>query len=199
MDETLISPLKESQAAETLELLAKAYLTNPINVAALGTGQSGFRLNKKHFSLMATITPGNVFVAAQNERIVGMLNFIRYPDCLLPRWRQISLIPRLLLNVGSATPRVLKWFSSWNQMHLREPHSHLGPIAVLPEFQRKGIGAKLMEYYCSILDQNAEVGYLETDRYENIKFYDKFGFRVITKFQVLGIPNWSMRRDHQIG
>lgn len=198
MDETLISPLKESQAEETVELLAKAYLTNPINVAALGTGRAGFRLNKKLFSLMATVTHGNAFVATQNGRILGMLSFSRYPNCLLSKWRQAWLIPRLLLNVGSATPRVLRWYSSWNQMHLREPHSHLGPIAVQPEFQRRGIGAKLMEYYCSILDQSAEVGYLETDRYENIKFYDKFSFRVIAEFQALGVPNWSMRRDHQI-
>jgi hypothetical protein len=30
------------------------------------------------------------------------------------------------------------------------------------------------------------------------EFYDKFGYRVITEFQVLGISNWSMRRDHQL-
>jgi hypothetical protein len=39
------------------------------------------------------------------------------------------------------------------------------------------------------------VGYLETDRPSNVRFYERFGFDVVGEGQVLGLPNWYMRRE----
>jgi hypothetical protein len=32
--------------------------------------------------------------------------------------------------------------------------------------------------------------YLETDKSENVPFYQKFGFTVVAEADVLGVPNW---------
>jgi hypothetical protein len=38
------------------------------------------------------------------------------------------------------------------------------------------------------------VGYLETDRPENLDFYKQFGFQVVETAPVLGVDNYFMRR-----
>jgi ribosomal protein S18 acetylase RimI-like enzyme len=36
--------------------------------------------------------------------------------------------------------------------------------------------------------------YLETDKPENVRFYERFGFEVVGEEEVLGVPNWFMLR-----
>jgi ribosomal protein S18 acetylase RimI-like enzyme len=67
-------------------------------------------------------------------------------------------------------------------------------VAVLPEFQGRGIGKKLVEYYCALLDRSGEASYLETDKPDNVTLYSRFGFEVIKERFVLGIRNWFMWR-----
>jgi hypothetical protein len=38
------------------------------------------------------------------------------------------------------------------------------------------------------------VSYLETDKYENVCFYRKFGFDIIAEAEVLEVPTWFMSR-----
>jgi hypothetical protein len=51
-----------------------------------------------------------------------------------------------------------------------------------------------MVEYCTRLDGANAVGYLETDKPENVKFYRRFGFQTIAEAPVLNIPSWFMRR-----
>jgi hypothetical protein len=51
-----------------------------------------------------------------------------------------------------------------------------------------------MEQYCDRLDALRAVGYLETDRDENVAFYTKFGFQVTGTALIQDIPNYFMRR-----
>jgi predicted N-acetyltransferase YhbS len=77
---------------------------------------------------------------------------------------------------------------------LAEPRWHLGPVAVEPRLQGQGIGTALLTACCSYLNDHAMVSYLETDKYENVCFYRKFGFDVIAEDEVLGVPTWRMSR-----
>ena len=43
-------------------------------------------------------------------------------------------------------------------------------------------------------DGTCEVGYLETDRPENVGFYAKSGFELTSEMNLLGVPNWFMHR-----
>jgi predicted N-acetyltransferase YhbS len=90
--------------------------------------------------------------------------------------------------------RLLDWTRRWAAHDLTEPHWHLGPVAVDSHLQRKGIGSALMVEYCTRLDGANAVGYLETDKPENVKFYRRFGFQTIAEAPVLNIPSWFMRR-----
>ena len=45
------------------------------------------------------------------------------------------------------------------------------------------------------LDEAGDLGYLETDKAENVRLYERHGFEVVDEAPVLGVPNWFMRRE----
>jgi hypothetical protein len=51
-----------------------------------------------------------------------------------------------------------------------------------------------MREHCQRLDADGLVGYLETDKPENVRFYERSGYEVIGEAAVVGVPNWFMRR-----
>ena len=72
---------------------------------------------------------------------------------------------------------------------------YLGPVGVRPDRQGMGIGSQMMEYYCRQLDSVPAVAYLDTDKAENVAFYQRFGFDVIGEKVILGVTVWQMRRS----
>ena len=112
----------------------------------------------------------------------------------------LKLLPKMLLIMKRAMlsgvmSRAKKLQSSWQEHDPQEPHWHLGPIGVLPEMQRKGIGSKMLKRACEIIDQKLDAAYLETDRSENLTLYERFGFSTIAEADILGVHNWFMWRS----
>jgi hypothetical protein len=44
------------------------------------------------------------------------------------------------------------------------------------------------------MDELGEVAFLETDKLDSVRFYARCGFEVRERGEVLGTPNWWMRR-----
>jgi ribosomal protein S18 acetylase RimI-like enzyme len=78
---------------------------------------------------------------------------------------------------------------------LPEPHWHVGPVAVEPGLQGLGVGTRIMRALCDELDGKGEIGWLETDKAENVRFYTGFGFEVAGEAPIFGARFWFMRRD----
>jgi hypothetical protein len=49
------------------------------------------------------------------------------------------------------------------------------------------------------MDACRAISYLETDKPENVRLYQRFGFRVIESADVLGVRNWFMSRPTFLG
>jgi hypothetical protein len=49
--------------------------------------------------------------------------------------------------------------------------------------------------FCGRMDRGAASSYLETDKPENVRFYERFGFAVRAQADVLGVRNWFMQRN----
>jgi GNAT superfamily N-acetyltransferase len=71
-------------------------------------------------------------------------------------------------------------------------HSHVGAVAVLPEFQGKGVGSMLLEDYFSRMDGG--VSFLETFTEFNARFYGNRGYRLVAADFVLGVKGYWMKR-----
>ena len=93
--------------------------------------------------------------------------------------------------------RVLAWQGVWREHDPEQPHSHFGPLAVDAHLQGRGIGSRLMGEYTRRLDAAGQLGYLETDKPENVVFYERHGFVVTGEAPVLGNPNWFMCREQR--
>jgi ribosomal protein S18 acetylase RimI-like enzyme len=108
--------------------------------------------------------------------------------------QQLRLLPHVLALGPRAFGRAGRWMGAWRALDLPERHWHLGPVAVDAGLQGRGIGSLLLAHYCERADAAGEVTYLETDKVINVHFYERFGFAVIGEQDVLGVPNWFMRR-----
>jgi GNAT superfamily N-acetyltransferase len=140
---------------------------------------------------------GQAFVALVDGALCGYVHFRAWPYCL-PAPEEIPTAAATLLKpLGNAVPKFIQWFARWCHLDPQEPHIHLGPIGVIPASQRQGIGTALMNRYIDGLEEERSVGYLETDRVENVQFYKKFGFVVKHEEVVIGTPTWYMSRPLQ--
>lgn len=100
----------------------------------------------------------------------------------------------VLGNPAGTLPRLIAWVGEWARRDPAQPHWHLGPVAVDPRLQGHGVGTAMVTAFCSRMDDLSMLSYLETDRYANVRFYQKFGFDVVTEAEVLGAPTWFMSR-----
>jgi ribosomal protein S18 acetylase RimI-like enzyme len=89
---------------------------------------------------------------------------------------------------------MVRWLGAWARHDPEERHWHLGPAAVDEGLQRMGVGSLLMEVFRAQMDAAGEGAYLETDKPANVRFYERFGFEVAGEQDVLGNPNWFMRK-----
>jgi GNAT superfamily N-acetyltransferase len=96
---------------------------------------------------------------------------------------------------GLAEARRTKvWLRDWGERDPDEPHWHVGPVAVEGGMRGLGIGSRLMQAFAERMDAAGDPAYLETDKPENVTFYQRFGFEVIDEAIVLETHNWFMRR-----
>jgi ribosomal protein S18 acetylase RimI-like enzyme len=78
------------------------------------------------------------------------------------------------------------------------PYIHLLIMGVSQEFQGKGFGGILLRAVIEKAETERKPIYLETQKEENINFYEKYGFSVKKKIilpEPLNLPMWLMVRD----
>jgi ribosomal protein S18 acetylase RimI-like enzyme len=108
--------------------------------------------------------------------------------------QRVRLTPVVLALGPRTASRMGAWMKAWAERDPDDTHSHLGPLAVDAHLQGQGIGTVLLDEYCRRLDAAAQTGYLETDKAENVRFYERGGFEVVGEADVIGVRNWFMRR-----
>ena len=178
---------------ETAAALARAFVANPLHVAAFGPGR--LDRNRAFFRIGLGLMGGTKLVLFDDVHVRGFVHWIDAPSCRTAPWSKLVTLPRLAAAVGpGAAWRVVTWLTEWERHDPSAPHVHLGPIGVDPAAQRRGLGQVLMRHYCERLDRDRVTGYLETDRPENVRFYERFGFQTEKEIDVLGVRNFLMRR-----
>jgi len=189
-----IEALQPSEIVEASVLMSRAYNSDPTMCAIFG-GQSEKQRSLLEGGFKMTLKKGTVFSAKENEKILGVMRFVEYPECKKEfLFQGLDLLPALLVLRGKAL-RIRKWGSIWAKHHPDKPHCHLEAIGVSPERQGQGVGSLLLSHFCAYVDQLKQAAYLETDQPKNVRLYERFGFNVVEEASVLSLPNWFMWRD----
>jgi ribosomal protein S18 acetylase RimI-like enzyme len=193
-----VRELHEADLPSAVGIVARGMRDNPLHIAAFGEDVElrGQRLIRMFtVALPLIFSKGVVLGAFGEDTLAGIAGMVAPGHCQPSVAEKLTVMPRLVPAVGSRSlTRVGRWLAVWAQHDLRQPHWHLGPVAVDAHLQRTGIGTLLMKEYCARLDRAHVAGYLETDTATNVAFYEKFDFETITSAPVLNIPNWFMKR-----
>ena len=197
MIKAVIQPIQPDDLSEALDVLAKAFATQPSSFA-IYKGRTQSEIERRiqiTFGALIKYLPGRVFVAKYDSRIVGAMRNVEWPGCQIKPLQIMRVLPAFVKTGGlGEMRRAMKWRGTWAKKDPKKPHWHLDPIGVTPDLQGQGIGSQMMEYYCNYVDKLGMAAYHETDRPENIKFYERFGFQVIGEEMIIDFPNWYMWR-----
>ncbi len=190
MDKLTISFLEKQDIEEAIRVLSIAMEDNPMNLAVFQGGAESIRKNiEKDFSGLFSELPGIVYTGKVKEQIVGIM-------------RMRSCDGRNEINQNSDTDepgdigrRKSIWLNDWVSHDPPDSHWHLGPIGVLPDYQEKGIGTKLMRRFCQEVDACLAPAHLETDVVQLVPYYARFGFKLVAESEILGVNNSFMWRS----
>jgi ribosomal protein S18 acetylase RimI-like enzyme len=191
-----VRDLRPDEVSDAVGVLARGMRDNPLHVAAYGDDPD--RRLRCHARVVAGLL--RVFRAQQpiaaiaDTTLVGVTGVAPAGTCQPTTGQRLRLMPSMLALGPRTAGRVAAWVSNWAEHDPDEPHVHLGPLAVDAHLQGRGIGSRLMEEHCRRLDASGELGYLETDRRENVRFYERFGYEVVSEDDVIGVRNWFMLR-----
>ena len=195
--EVVVDDLQRHEHREAIEVLALGMRDSPIHVAAFGEDpetrvSSLRRLFGGIFRTSKTFQP---LCARAEGRIIGVCGVAPPATCRPGPLQQLRMLPSMLALGPARLRNVLEWVGTWADDHPETPHSHLGPVAVQLDLQGRGIGSKMLTEYTSRVDAADEDAYLETDKPENVRLYERFGFETISEGPVLDVPNWFMWRE----
>ena len=190
MGNVQISFMENSDIQESANVLSVAMVDNPLHVAVFqGKGEKQRMEIEKMFRGLLIELPGIVFLAKQNQNIIGVM---RMKSC---QGRKVADVPKDAIDESDIGWRKSVWHAEWGRNDPIEQHWHIGPIGVLPRYQGSGIGTMLMERFCREVDACSAKAYLETEGDKNVRFYEKFGFIVVRESEIFMVKNRYMLRD----
>jgi ribosomal protein S18 acetylase RimI-like enzyme len=121
---------------------------------------------------------------------------VPWPESLSKTYRKMRSV------IGpQAIERLERYSEIVDSYRPEDPHFYLGVLGVHPSFQGRGLGALLMKEINSISAKHLTsmgVG-LDTENPINVRFYERFGYRVVAHMKIDGIDLWSMFRPDPEG
>jgi len=197
-----IRELSADDVHAAAETLGRAMRDNPLHVRAFGPeADARERVLTRQFSasLARQLDTGGAILGAfdpvEPGVLVGAAAFVPPGRCRPTTASRVRSLPALLGSHGITRAwRTLVWTYEWSRRDPDVTHWHLGPVGVDRHLQGHGIGTLLLRAFGERMDALDATAYLETDRRENVPFYERFGFQLVADGTVLGVPNWFMIR-----
>jgi GNAT superfamily N-acetyltransferase len=193
-----IREVRPEELGQAVAVTARGMRDNPTHIEAFGRDDDTreHRLGALFGSVLPIVSAKAVLIGAYREgELVGIAGVAGPGQCRPSASESLRMLPRLLPRVGPGSlMRMGTWMRTWAQHDPAERHWHLGPVAVDRPLQGRGIGSAILEEVCARMDRQGSLLYLETDKPENVRFYQRYGFETVGQGPVLGVTNWYMQR-----
>jgi ribosomal protein S18 acetylase RimI-like enzyme len=194
-----IRPMTGAELDAACEVIGLAFADNPSTLANVRGDRTKARSMMQRAVRVAKLGRpfSSVLVADDHGRLVGVLNATPWPRCQLSLSEKLKTAPTMIRIMGSALPSTLKMTNARAEHDPQQPHWHIGPVGVHPDYQGHGVGKALLASLAETLDEQAMTAFLETDVDRNVTLYEQFGFQVIAKAEIIGINTRFMCREAQ--
>jgi ribosomal protein S18 acetylase RimI-like enzyme len=165
------------------------HMTDAQRAVAVGRIKHGFaraavRYQQAHGVWVDGRLAGASLVCAPGQYPHGLLAFVSHAlGCTLTGWRGIT--------------NLLRADAYITRRHYRGDHYYLFVLGVDPDFQRRGVGRRLLDELNTEADAASVPCYLETDKPTSVALYRSVGYEVTTEEDVPGVPGmhmWTMLR-----
>ena len=155
------------------------------------------------FVLRYSLKYGEIY--APTDNLEGIAAWVPHTTVNETLWRIIrSGAIRATIKMGSEIGRRIQRLFSVIEKDRREhmkdrSYIYLQVIGVLPEFQGKGFGGKLLKSMFAKTDMEGIPIYLETETEKNMSIYSKYGFKILKEGEAPGADfhYWEMVKEPQ--
>jgi ribosomal protein S18 acetylase RimI-like enzyme len=193
-----IRPMRPDERIQTAGVAARGMRDNPMHVAVFGADPDRrIAALDRMFRALFTVAPTPPRIALRAGFVVGVCGAAPPGTCRLPATALARMIGALATKGPGPLRRALRWFEAWSHRDPEELHWHVGPVAVEGGMQSLGIGGRLLAELTADLDARGEPAWLETDKADNVGFYERAGFAVAAEAEILGTPCWFMTRQER--
>ena len=195
-----VRPGEKADVGALSRMLGRAFYDDPVSMWMLPDNRSRaarmaafFATTTRHHHLRG----GGVEVACHQPG-VGAAALWDPPGRWRLSWRvQLVMLPAL---IRAFDKRLLTAVRTVNDMmdavHPDEPHWYLAVIGSDPTVRGRGFGQALMTARLDRCDAEHSPAYLESSKFENIAYYQRFGFRITGEIVLPDGPTlWQMWRD----
>jgi len=190
--------------AEITGLLGRAFADNPGFRALLHRSDDARRLRETtrgmRWPVLAARRCGHIDGIRLDGRLVAVaIRFApgQYP---LPLVGAALMVGMGLCGGPRAIPRFYRIDQFMLRHHPRAPHHYLYFIGVEPAFQGRGLGSALLRHLGALADASGHPSYLETDSPDNVRLYERHGYRVDGEHVLAELSDlrmWLMTRPPQ--
>jgi len=198
----IVERMARSDRAQAVVTLSRAFQDDPLLCFLVPDPVSRARaLPTFMSSVLVDAAPfGEVWVARQGLTITSVAGWL--PPGAYPRGRgrETTSVVRDLRSAHRLGRRALsgiRIYSAIDRVHSRvdEPHWYLAAVGTDPAWQGRGVGSALVAQILQRVDKDGMRAYLETTKSENVPWYRRHGFEVVTEIHVPGCPKvWAMER-----
>ncbi len=125
---------------------------------------------------------GSVLADVDGSRLSGVAVWLppgAFPWTSRRKLRAAPAFARVFLADPRAFPTFVRFGANLERVHPTEPHWFLVVLSVRPEFQRRGVGSRLVVPMLEAAERSSVPCYLETSDRANVAFYERFGFVVL--------------------
>lgn len=198
MIEIEIRSMRPTERIEAAAVAARGMRDNPMHVAVFGSDPDRrVAALERLFRVLFAVCSTPPRVALRAGFVVGVCGAAPPGTCQLPATALARMVAALAGNGLGSLRRALRWLDAWGARDPAEPHWHLGPIVVDGGLQGLGIGSRMLADRLGVLDASGERAWLETDKPENVVFYQRAGFIVNAEAEILGTPCWFLHRGEK--